>query len=39
MMGVSSQIMKIVAYVTEKDVPIAVQILCRNEPSTPLQST
>jgi hypothetical protein len=24
---------------TEKDVPIAVPILCRNEPSMPLNST
>jgi hypothetical protein len=31
-MGVSCQIMKIVAYMTEEDVPFAVPIFCRNEP-------
>ena len=39
MIGVSSQIMKIVAYVTEKEVPMAVPIFCRNVPSKPSHST
>ncbi len=36
MMGVSSQIMKIVAYVTEKDVPIAVGTRCTHCCAHPL---
>jgi hypothetical protein len=38
-MGVSNQLMKMIAYVTERDVPIAVPIFCRNVPSMSLHST
>jgi hypothetical protein len=39
MMDVTNQIMKMIASVTEKDVPMAVSILFRNEPSMQLQPT